>query len=336
MLFGGLRERLPRLAAALISGLIFGGLHATTGISAVPPLIVFGFVLALLYEKTGSIVPGILLHMLNNSVALLGSVASAPVKSPSRALLALARAAPASPPPPPRRRAAAKGAATAGGPASATVKIEVGHLHGGKAQIYEHGAGDRHGHALRPRPAGRGHLLPRRPPAARAARSRSARARAAPAASAPAIIGPRGRQVRGQRPARRDRRRSAATAPCARAGGSASPRCTRASAATSSIGFKKAMRKMGYIANGGRCFGGKTGRERARLPQSQRHDPQPARRRGPGQERLRRQGRIPGPLPGRRRTRSRRRSPSRCWSSPRATSRSRSTRSPPASPRPRR
>jgi membrane protease YdiL (CAAX protease family) len=72
MLFGGLRERLPRLAAALISGVIFGGLHALTGISAVPPLIVFGFILALLYEKTGSIVPGILLHMLNNSVALLG------------------------------------------------------------------------------------------------------------------------------------------------------------------------------------------------------------------------------------------------------------------------
>jgi membrane protease YdiL (CAAX protease family) len=72
MLFGGLRERLPRLAAALISGLVFGGLHATTGVSAVPPLIVFGFVLALLYEKTGSIIPGILLHMLNNSVALLG------------------------------------------------------------------------------------------------------------------------------------------------------------------------------------------------------------------------------------------------------------------------
>ncbi len=72
MLFGGLRERLPRIAAALISALIFGGLHAITGISAVPPLIAFGFVLALLYEKTGSIVPGILLHMLNNSVALLG------------------------------------------------------------------------------------------------------------------------------------------------------------------------------------------------------------------------------------------------------------------------
>jgi membrane protease YdiL (CAAX protease family) len=72
MLFGGLRTRMPRLVAALLSALIFGGLHALTGISAVPPLIFFGFVLALLYERTGSIVPGVLLHMLNNSVALLG------------------------------------------------------------------------------------------------------------------------------------------------------------------------------------------------------------------------------------------------------------------------
>jgi membrane protease YdiL (CAAX protease family) len=72
MLFGGLRERWPRIAAALVSATVFGGLHATTGISAVPPLIFFGFALALLYEKTGSIVPGIMLHMLNISVALLG------------------------------------------------------------------------------------------------------------------------------------------------------------------------------------------------------------------------------------------------------------------------
>jgi hypothetical protein len=72
MVFGGLRTRLPRVAAALLSGLIFGLLHALTGFSAVPPLIAFGFILALLYEKTGSIVPGIILHMLNNSVALIG------------------------------------------------------------------------------------------------------------------------------------------------------------------------------------------------------------------------------------------------------------------------
>jgi membrane protease YdiL (CAAX protease family) len=70
MLFGGLREKLPRIGAALICGLIFGALHALTGVTAVPPLIVFGFLLALLYEKTGSIIPGMLLHMLNNIVAL--------------------------------------------------------------------------------------------------------------------------------------------------------------------------------------------------------------------------------------------------------------------------
>lgn len=72
MLYGGLRERWPRIPAALFAGLIFGALHALTGLSAVPPLVAFGFVLCLLYEQTGSIVPGIVLHMLNNSVALLG------------------------------------------------------------------------------------------------------------------------------------------------------------------------------------------------------------------------------------------------------------------------
>jgi len=71
MLYGGLRERLPRLGAALLSAAIFGGLHAVTGLSAVPPLIAFGFILALLYEKTGSVLPGTILHALNNSVALL-------------------------------------------------------------------------------------------------------------------------------------------------------------------------------------------------------------------------------------------------------------------------
>jgi membrane protease YdiL (CAAX protease family) len=72
MLFGGLRNHMPRIAAALVAALIFGALHALTGLSAVPPLIAFGFILCLLYEKTGSIVPGIVLHMLNNSVALIG------------------------------------------------------------------------------------------------------------------------------------------------------------------------------------------------------------------------------------------------------------------------
>jgi uncharacterized protein len=72
MLFGGLRRSLARIPAALVAGIVFGGLHALTGVTAVPPLIAFGFILSLLYEKTGSIVPGIMLHMLNNCFALLG------------------------------------------------------------------------------------------------------------------------------------------------------------------------------------------------------------------------------------------------------------------------
>lgn len=70
MFFGGLRVRLPFLPAALISGALFGSLHLTTGASSVPPLILFGFLLAWVYERTGSIWPAIILHALNNSLAL--------------------------------------------------------------------------------------------------------------------------------------------------------------------------------------------------------------------------------------------------------------------------
>jgi membrane protease YdiL (CAAX protease family)/uncharacterized RDD family membrane protein YckC len=70
LLYGGLRRRMAPVLAALISGLIFGGLHATTGLTAVPPLVILGFVLALLYERTGSLWPPILVHFVNNSLAL--------------------------------------------------------------------------------------------------------------------------------------------------------------------------------------------------------------------------------------------------------------------------
>jgi membrane protease YdiL (CAAX protease family) len=72
-LFGGLRSRLPALASALISGALFGALHAPGGIGVVPQLIAFGAILALLYEKTGSIVPGLMLHVLNNTVGLIAN-----------------------------------------------------------------------------------------------------------------------------------------------------------------------------------------------------------------------------------------------------------------------
>jgi membrane protease YdiL (CAAX protease family) len=71
MFFGGLRKSLPRIPAALIVGAVFGALHFSTGVTVIPPLMVFGFVLCLLYEETGSIVPGILLHAMNNALVLL-------------------------------------------------------------------------------------------------------------------------------------------------------------------------------------------------------------------------------------------------------------------------
>lgn len=71
MLFGGFRKRFPLPFAALAAGLVFGLLHYSTGWSAVPLLIVFGAVLAVVYEKTGSIWPAIILHALNNGIALI-------------------------------------------------------------------------------------------------------------------------------------------------------------------------------------------------------------------------------------------------------------------------
>jgi membrane protease YdiL (CAAX protease family) len=68
--FGGLRSKLPTWSAALISGLVFGAVHAPEGPTAVVPLALLGIALALLYERTGSIWPCIFAHCLNNSLAL--------------------------------------------------------------------------------------------------------------------------------------------------------------------------------------------------------------------------------------------------------------------------
>jgi uncharacterized protein len=67
--YGALRTRFSVLAAAVIDGIVFGLVHAPTGIEAVPPLIVLGFAFCLAYEGTGSILPGIVLHALNNMIA---------------------------------------------------------------------------------------------------------------------------------------------------------------------------------------------------------------------------------------------------------------------------
>ena len=67
-LFGGLRARFAFWPAALISGAIFGSLHLPA-VESVPPLALFGVVLAWVYERTGSIWPAIGVHALQNSLS---------------------------------------------------------------------------------------------------------------------------------------------------------------------------------------------------------------------------------------------------------------------------
>jgi uncharacterized protein len=77
LFFGGLRTVAPFWVAAAVSGVIFGAVHLGSGDVAVAGLLAFfGVVLAWLYEKTGSLGPPILLHMLNNSLAIIPLLSS--------------------------------------------------------------------------------------------------------------------------------------------------------------------------------------------------------------------------------------------------------------------
>jgi uncharacterized protein len=67
--YGSLR-RLGVIPAALVSGAVFGGIHAgSSPVEALVPLAVLGVALCLLYEKTGSLYPCIVLHAINNCLA---------------------------------------------------------------------------------------------------------------------------------------------------------------------------------------------------------------------------------------------------------------------------
>jgi membrane protease YdiL (CAAX protease family) len=58
------------LAAAIVTGLLFGGVHATSAPAAdLLPLAALGFGLCMLYRYTGSLYPGMAAHSLNNSIA---------------------------------------------------------------------------------------------------------------------------------------------------------------------------------------------------------------------------------------------------------------------------
>lgn len=69
--YRALRSRFSVIAAAVIDGLVFGAVHFTGSgtLSVLPVLAVLGFVFCMLYERTGSILPGIGVHAINNSIS---------------------------------------------------------------------------------------------------------------------------------------------------------------------------------------------------------------------------------------------------------------------------
>jgi membrane protease YdiL (CAAX protease family)/uncharacterized RDD family membrane protein YckC len=69
--FAGLRARWSLWPAAVAVGLIFGIVHAPTGLTAVVPLAGLGVALCWLYDRTGSLWPCVFAHVINNSLALL-------------------------------------------------------------------------------------------------------------------------------------------------------------------------------------------------------------------------------------------------------------------------
>lgn len=78
VVFAGVRDGLgvlirPWVAvlfAAVINGMIFGALHGATDPIFIPMLILFGAILCLLYQITGSLYAPIALHLTNNTVAI--------------------------------------------------------------------------------------------------------------------------------------------------------------------------------------------------------------------------------------------------------------------------
>jgi membrane protease YdiL (CAAX protease family) len=70
-LFGALRKPIGWIAATLVTGLVFGIIHAGgTDPVFLVPLAVLGAALCLLYKWTGSIIPGMGVHAFNNAFAL--------------------------------------------------------------------------------------------------------------------------------------------------------------------------------------------------------------------------------------------------------------------------
>ena len=73
-LFAGLRKQYQLSTATVVSGAIFGAIHLQP--FAFPPLFLLGVILALLYERTGSLWAPILMHFCVNALALIAQYAA--------------------------------------------------------------------------------------------------------------------------------------------------------------------------------------------------------------------------------------------------------------------
>lgn len=69
-LFGSLRRVMAWPAAAVFAGVVFGAVHLGTPAIFLVPLAVFGGLLCWLYQRTGSLIPGMAVHAFNNALAL--------------------------------------------------------------------------------------------------------------------------------------------------------------------------------------------------------------------------------------------------------------------------
>ena len=86
-LFGGLRQRLGWVKAALVSSALFGALHLS--IAAFLPTASLGLLFCFLYQRSNSIWPGIILHTLINGVGLCGTYLLTQYGDPSMLLQGL-------------------------------------------------------------------------------------------------------------------------------------------------------------------------------------------------------------------------------------------------------
>ncbi|MCB9856713.1 MAG: CPBP family intramembrane metalloprotease [Phycisphaerales bacterium] len=69
MLLTGLRDRIGTWRTVLVVGIVFGAFHIY--VHKIPPIAIVGMLLAYVCIRTGSILPGILIHIANNGVGLI-------------------------------------------------------------------------------------------------------------------------------------------------------------------------------------------------------------------------------------------------------------------------